>query len=430
MPDLVFKLLNAAEMAEDVKKLRAEGKVPPALPPGSGPRVVFPPFAYEPLPAAADTDESGWPACIDLRGLARRAPRPPRFIIADWLPCGYSTLLAGHGGVGKSGIALHLAACIAWGQHFFGLPTEQRRILYLSCEDREDIVHWRLKHICDFEGIALADLAGRLEMIDLVGRDSILYARDPGTGTTRTAAYAMLAERMHALQIEVLFVDGVSDAFAGNENAKTEVKQFVNSLLALIPAQSGAVMLIGHVAKPAASAPNTSEGYSGTTGWHNAVRARWYLYPETEPGDDWSSGGRLNRTGHLQLELQKTNHGAMDKSLRFHWDNRARLFVGEMTQSSASAAGRASQEADEKQGILAAGRAAVAKGLTVPAAMTGPNTAFNVLSADPLFPQALRSPSARARFQRVLREMLNAQTIKTEQYASASRHPQRRLVFP
>ena len=42
-----------------------------------------------------------WPEPLDLRQLAARDPEAPRFIVDDWLPCGYATLLAGHGGVGN-----------------------------------------------------------------------------------------------------------------------------------------------------------------------------------------------------------------------------------------------------------------------------------------------------------------------------------------
>jgi RecA-family ATPase len=71
-----------------------------------------------------------------------------------------------------------------------------------------------------------------------------------------------------------LFVDGISDTYGGNENVKTDVKRYVNALVGLIPPVTGAVVLEGHVAKPAATNGQTTEGYSGTTGWHNSVRAR------------------------------------------------------------------------------------------------------------------------------------------------------------
>lgn len=377
--------------------------------------------------AATALVDDDWPACLDLKAMSQHSPVRPQFIIPNWLPSGYATLLAGHGGVGKSGIALHLAACISLGRHFFGAVTSKRRVLYLSCEDRTNVLHWRLKHVCDFEGISLNDLVGELEIIDLVGHDCILYSRDPRTGETRSPSYARLASRMRELGAEMLIVDGISDAFGGNENSKVEVKQFVNSLLSLIPADVGALLLIGHVAKPTASAPNTAEGYSGTTGWHNAARARWYLFPETEPGDDW--GGRLVRTGRLQLELQKSNYGAADQAMRFRWDEQARLFVGTMMTSSTNPAQRKAQETQEKQGILDAGRAAIGKGLSVPAASTGPKTALHVLSAETVFPASLRGPQHRKRFWRLVREMQSQQLIGVESYVSTSRHPQQRFVF-
>src|SRR5262245_9999464 len=77
--------------------------------------------------------ESLWPQALDLEALSERIPEPPKFIVPDWLPCGYATLFAGHGGVGKSGIALHLAVCIAAGTPFFGMEVQARRVLYLSC---------------------------------------------------------------------------------------------------------------------------------------------------------------------------------------------------------------------------------------------------------------------------------------------------------
>jgi RecA-family ATPase len=99
-------------------------------------------------------------------------------LVPDRLPAGYATLLAGHGSVGKSGIALYLAVCMAAGRPFFGLGVAQRQVLYLSCEDREAVLHWRLTRICRHLGVDLATLAGSLDILDLVGTDSMLWERD------------------------------------------------------------------------------------------------------------------------------------------------------------------------------------------------------------------------------------------------------------
>ena len=124
----------------------------------------------------------------------------------------------------------------------------------------------------------------------------------------------------------------MSDTFGGNENARGDVKRFVNSLVALIPPDQGALMLVGHIAKPTAASPMTSDGYSGSTGWHNSVRARWYLYPESTPAED---RGRPERTGDLILELQKSNLGRTDQSMRFRWDDDAHMFLGQLEGYSA-----------------------------------------------------------------------------------------------
>jgi len=45
---------------------------------------------------------------------------------------------------------------------------------------------------------------------------------------------------------------------------------------------------------------NTTEGYSGSTQWHNAARARWYRYPETEKDEPRNRAGKdgLGKIGY------------------------------------------------------------------------------------------------------------------------------------
>jgi len=346
----------------------------------------------EPSPATGNQPEGRcWPGPLDLVELSRLEPKPPGFIIPDWLPCGYATLFAGHGGVGKSGLALILAVCIALGIPFFGIPVERRKVRYLSCEDREGVLHWRLSRICAFLGVQMADLAGWLDVLDLVGHEVILYqpARDHSPLTT---AYRYLSAGMAEAKTQVLFVDGISDTYDGNENARAEVKAFVNSLLALIPPDSGAVILIGHVAKMAANS-RTAEGYSGSTAWHNAVRARWYLYPESTISED----GGTDRTGDLVLELQKSNLGPIDRAMTFSWDDAACMFVGK-EKACERHFDRNYRERQERDGIVAAFRSCPDY---VPAASSGQRTAYHVLSAQPNFPDSLRSGmTSRKRFWR------------------------------
>lgn len=356
-----------------------------------------------------------WPRPLDLEALAERQPQPPRFVLADWLPVGYATLLAGHGGVGKSAIGLHLAVCVAMGLSLFGIIAERRRVLYLSCEDREGVLHWRLAHICAYLGLNMAELRGWLDILDLVGHDTVLWERDPCTGYTVTPAFGHLATRIEDTHPELLIVDGVSDTFGGNENARTEVKRYVNALLSLAGPE-GALLLLGHVAKPTAANADTTEGYSGSTQWHNAVRARWYLYPETERDDD---GGRAQRTGKLVLELQKSNLGRVDQAMTFEWDKEARLFLP--TGSHASGAiDRKHRDETERSGAMCALHGCAAIPVVVPAATQGKRTAFNVLAKRPEFPESLkRSPR---RFWDHIEHLRQLGLIEDQEYRRADGH--------
>ncbi|MGE0583472.1 MAG: DnaB-like helicase N-terminal domain-containing protein [Steroidobacteraceae bacterium] len=125
--------------------------------------------------AIANAPSRHAPRVLDLAALAEIEPSLPQSIMPG-LPIGYATMLAGHGGAGKSLIALYLAVCVASGRPFFGLEVQRRRVRYLSCEDREPVLHWRLARICAHLGIDLASLKGWLVIEDLVGREATLWA--------------------------------------------------------------------------------------------------------------------------------------------------------------------------------------------------------------------------------------------------------------
>ena len=368
-------------------------------------------------PAGDVEGAAEWPEPLDLRELAARDPDPPPMVIDDWLPSGYATLLGGHGGAGKSSIALQLAICVALGAEWCGLPVQQRRVLYLSCEDRELVLHWRLRRACDHAGVDMASLADRLDVLDLVGHQTILYGRHPLRGLAPTMAYNHLASRIESTGAEVVIVDGVTDTFGGNENDRAEVKQYVNALVGLITEARGAVLLVAHVNKAAASSGSTSEGYSGSTGWHNAVRARWYLRPETAQGEDGAEP-----TGDLLLGLQKTNFGSDNQSIRYRWDPNAHVFAGEPVMGT-STFERREQEAAERNGVLAALRSVIDTGDYCPAATNGQRTAYHVLSAAPGFPASLRSGGGvRRRFWRQIEELRRNGEIVERSIRRANRH--------
>jgi hypothetical protein len=84
-------------------------------------------------------------ACVEALAVRRQgepvvrladvpAEAAPVYRVAGWVPDDGATILYGDGGVGKSTLALAVAASVALGEPFMGLPTLKGRPLYLDYE--------------------------------------------------------------------------------------------------------------------------------------------------------------------------------------------------------------------------------------------------------------------------------------------------------
>lgn len=358
-----------------------------------------------PLPATP-RDLGTWPQPLDLEALAEREPQSPPHIIPDWLPAGEVTLLGGHGGAGKSRVALDTAVAIAVGGMWYGLAAAPRRVLYVSAEDSADVMHWRLARVCRHLGISIVELAGRLDIVDASRLDAelIVETRD---GPVTTPMYDALAERMRPGAVLVL--DGASDLYGASEIIRRHVRYAIRALRRLVP-PDGAALLVAHVDKATARSAETSEGYSGSTAWHNSVRARWYLRPDSEAAD------------RLILTLAKANHARAGAEIKLRWNAEAHVLVAEASPADGGVVAGI-RDRIERESILAALRASQASGVVVPAAMTGPRTAFHALSHRPELAESLRSgrPAAR-RFWSHIEALRQMRSIAETEYRRSNRH--------
>lgn len=355
---------------------------------------------------APPTDE---PHELDLAALAARDPQPPAFIVPDWLPAGEVTLLAAHGGTGKSATALHLAVCLRTGRDFHGLPVEVRGVDFVSFEDSEPVIHWRLHRICRALGVDFASLAGGLRVFDGTRSLSAWFARGEHGAYGPTAAFHGMAERIGGPG-RVVIVDGSSDAFAGNEIDRAQVKAFIRMLRRLI-ADDGALLLLAHVDKPAARSPGDALGFSGSTGWHNGVRCRWFMFRET---DEAGAEGE-----NVVVEVRKSNYGSTGHRMVLRFDQDAHVF---RRADNAPARGRPFQRADEADAILDAIRAAWAAGDPIPAAQSGQRTAHAVCEAREDFPASLKGRDGRRRFYRALEQLRAAGKVAVMEWRKPNRH--------
>jgi hypothetical protein len=380
-------------------------------------RLIAKTDAALPLPRGAlELDEGTEPpkdelVAIDVAALAAKTPSKPAFIIPEWLPEGEVALIAADGGTGKSSILLHLVVCAALERPWHGLSVRGMPATFVSFEDKPATIHWRLSRICAAMGVRIADLVGRLELLDGTEAVEPWYARRQFGGTAPTYAYSRALERIGSDRLVV--IDGAADVFAGDENARAEVKAFIRALRRLAGLR-GAVLLITHVDKKAAMSPEDAQGYSGSTAWNNSVRCRWYGWRERDEGG--------TDTGVVRLEVRKSNLGPAGASLDLVYDPAAHIFVRANEIPSAASPTAPIRRVVESDAVLAVITEAWRVGNPIPTATGGPRTGYSVAKTFSAYPRSGRGQMSKRRFDEVVNELRNAGAVVLAEARRAGRH--------
>jgi RecA-family ATPase len=266
---------------------------------------------------------------VDLVG----DPPPREWLVPHWIPVGVVTGLYGDGGLGKSLIAQQLQTGCALSLPWLGLPVEQCASLGVYCEDSQDELHRRqadinLSYGCDYA--ALTDI----NWMPRLGEDNLLMTFGRNGVGELTAFYNHLLVAAQDLGVRLVIVDTAADVFAGNENDRGHVRQFVSRALGSI-AQSigGSVLLCAH---PSRSGLSSGEGDGGSTGWSNAFRSRLFMRaPEVEAGEAPDANARI-------LQRRKANYAARADELRLRWN--AGCIEPEVTGTSSALGRRAAED--------------------------------------------------------------------------------------
>jgi hypothetical protein len=240
---------------------------------------------------------------LDWKALHFQTPPERDWVIPHWLGCGYVTLLAGPGGVGKSLLAQQIASHIATGTPFIEPIPKARKVLVWAGEDDHDEVWRRQMNIAEVMG---KDLTAYDDLIieSFAGRSCTLVETVFGT-IQPTKLIDELAEQVADYGAEVIVLDNIARLFGGNENERHHVTTFVNLVAgACNRYRPTAIVLLGHPAK--------SEGseWAGSTAWEAAVRSRWYFGRNLPDAKDDEQGEPDPNIRHLAR--RKSNYSALD----------------------------------------------------------------------------------------------------------------------
>lgn len=222
-------------------------------------------------------------------------------------------LLSGEGAAGKTLLLLQLGVAHALGRDWLGTLPEQGAFLYFGAEDETDEIHRRLADILRSYGADFPDLEGRVHVLTFAGEDAVLGHPDAAGVVRPTPLYGRLLKAASEIKPMLIGLDTSADIFGANENDRAQVRQFVGLLRKLAMQANGYVMVNSH---PSLAGINNGSGLSGSTGWHNSVRARAYL-TSIKSKDDKVVADPTLRT----LDFKKSNYGPIAEHIALRWQD-------------------------------------------------------------------------------------------------------------
>ncbi|CAN5792263.1 hypothetical protein BH11PSE12_BH11PSE12_02140 [soil metagenome] len=325
--------------------------------------------------------------------------------VDKWIPHNEVTLLAGHGGGGKSYASLVMAVHVVLGLPIGELKTQRARVLFFSAEDSGRVLNQRLARICKVMGIDRRVLEGELLLLDASDIDPALHrAKVRGSTTSTTALLTELSELVESHNIGLTIIDNASDTFDDDEIGRAAVRAFIRSLRTHLARPDRAVLLLTHVNKASASGGRngaSNEDYSGSTAWHNSVRSRLSLE---------------QKNGEIVISHMKANQGALALPVSFVWSSGAPLPRGAITAASEAQQKELAivKDTADKAALLAIVKDFTERGANLSTSDKGPYSTHRSIEMEGGFPEFCDSSRTIKLFRELEREgHIVRQMVKT-----------------
>ena len=353
---------------------------------------------------------------VSLEGVLQRSRREWPHVIEFYCPRRVTTLLGGHGGVGKSMLALILAAHVAAGRPWGVLNVEQGRAVFLSFEDEAEVVLDRLRDVIQAYDLPADAVQANLSIYDGSDAETELAIEQPdGSGVDFTPMMGLVADAVRGAAFVV--IDNASDTFGANENARRQVRAFIRRLSGEAKKNDAAVVLLAHIDKGAAKHGGKGNNFSGSTAWHNSVRSRLALVESEESG--------------IELLHEKANYGPKHAPVVLL---RAHGGVLEPVAPEAAAAARqltkAATAKTDAEVVLRVFEALISNNVQIPTAETGQRTAYHVLIRAPEMPDLYRTAAGKERVKAAIQGLERDGRIAREQYRKPDRKMGERWTLP
>jgi RecA-family ATPase len=240
-----------------------------------------------------------------------RTPPKRRWIVPDWIPYGAVTGLYGQGGLGKSLLVMLLQTSGALGSPWLSLPVDEIISLGVYCEDDEDEL-WRRQWAINADyGCDLDQRLDGVHWMPRLGEDNLLMTFTRNGVGELTKFHREVGDAALDVKAKLVIVDANSDTFGGNENDRSQVRQYVQIALYRIAHRIGGAVLCN--AHPSRAGVSSGSGESGSTAWEAAFRSRLYFHePDQPPDQPRDYDARV-------LERMKANYAARGAQLTLRY---------------------------------------------------------------------------------------------------------------
>jgi hypothetical protein len=351
---------------------------------------------------------------VPLSDVMDAMPEPPQFVIDPLVPRRVATLFGGHGGLGKSMLGLTMAAHVACGRGWASFAFESARAVFISLEDEALVVRYRLRRIIEAYQLPAAEVLANLRIFDGTDVEAALMVEATIGGVPRLVETPMMRLVVEAVtDAGLAMIDNASDAYAGGENTRLQVRSFMRRLTRIAKTNNAGVVLLAHVDKDAAKHGAKGNSYSGSTAWHNSARSRLALVEEN---------------GALELRHEKANFSQKAEPVRLrHAEHGVLVPMADNGSRESAAALVAGADADAVLAVLAQ---AIEAGVTVPTANHGPVTTWHALATLPELGPQYRGAEGKRRVAAALVRLAREGRIVKVEYRKPDRHMGTRWELP
>jgi len=249
---------------------------------------------------------------IDILKCYQTEPRPREYVLPGMIPGTVGSIVS-PGGQGKSILALMLAHLVAGGVDLLNLGTfPMGRVVYLSAEDNEDIIHERLYHI-----------GSKLNTRQRESCSEWIYAEDL-TKATPDLINGELAEEWRkeierlASQSHLLLLDTLRSFHSSDENNSMAMSILIGYLRAIAARTKCAIIFLHHTNKSSATSGmgDQQQASRGSSVLTDNIRWQAYLAGMTSEESEKlanSDGYPIGeRRGHyVRFGISKQNYGAL-----------------------------------------------------------------------------------------------------------------------